>query len=44
MEARCSEEYASLKRRLTAEYQTDRIGYSKAKTDFTLSTLNQASS
>ena len=39
-----SDEYASLKRRVAAEYQTDRLGYSQAKTDFILSTLNQASS
>lgn len=38
-----SEDYAVLKRRLAADYQTDRLGYSNAKTDFIVSTLNQAS-
>ncbi len=39
-----ADEYASLKRRLAAQYGTDRLGYSEAKTDMILSILSQARS
>jgi GrpB-like predicted nucleotidyltransferase (UPF0157 family) len=32
--AETAEEYAALKRRLAAEYGSDRVGYTEAKTDF----------
>ncbi|HIK88353.1 MAG TPA: hypothetical protein EYG09_01695 [Dehalococcoidia bacterium] len=37
-----SEDYAAFKRRLAADYQTGRLGYTNAKTDFIVSTLNRA--